>query len=83
MTTEINEINAHNRELKVVGCVNASGTVYPGAKILVRDEIDEIRSECKAVTFYFDNGFVKRKNMSRLKTQMKWKSQTDINKNPA
>ncbi len=61
MTTEINEINAHNRELKVVGCVNASGTVYPGAKILVRDEIDEIRSECKAVTFYFDNGFVKRK----------------------
>lgn len=61
MTAEINEINAHNRELKVVGCVNASGTVYPGAKILVRDEIDEVRSECKAVTFYFDSGFVKRK----------------------
>ncbi|MGN0729105.1 FapA family protein [Treponema sp.] len=61
MSAEINEINAHNRELKVVGCVNASGTVYPGAKILVRDEIDEVRSECKAVTFYFDSGFVKRK----------------------
>ncbi len=45
MTTEINEINAHNRELKVVGCVNASGTVYPGAKILVRDEIDEIQTD--------------------------------------
>ena len=60
MTAEINEINARYRELKVVGRVNASGTVYPGVKILVRDETDEVRSECKSVTFYYDNGFVKR-----------------------
>jgi hypothetical protein len=60
MMAEINEINERLRELKVVGCVNVSGTVYPGAKILVRDEMDEVRSECKAVTFYYEDGFVKR-----------------------
>lgn len=60
MTAEINEINAYLRDLKAVGCVNVSGTVYPGAKILVRDEVDEVRNEAKAVTFYYDNGFVKR-----------------------
>ncbi len=60
MTEEINEINVRLRELKVVGCVNASGTVYPGVKVIVRDEVDEVRSDCKAVSFYYDNGFVKR-----------------------
>lgn len=60
MTNEINEINERLRELKVVGCVNASGTVYPGVKIYVRDELDEVRTEAKAVTFFYDNGFVKR-----------------------
>lgn len=60
ITKEINEINQRLRELKVVGCVNASGTVYPGVKIYVRDELDEVRTEAKSVTFFYDNGFVKR-----------------------
>lgn len=60
MSDEINEINERLRELKVVGCVNASGTVYPGVKIYVRDELEEIRSEAKAVTFFYDSGFIKR-----------------------
>ncbi len=60
MTKEINEIQERLRELKVVGCVNASGTVYAGTKIVVRDEVDEIRSDCKTVTFFYDSGFVKR-----------------------
>ena len=60
MTEEINEIEARLRELKVVGKVNASGTVYAGTKIYVRDEKDEIKSDCKAVTFYYENHFVRR-----------------------
>ncbi|MCQ2247458.1 MAG: FapA family protein [Treponema sp.] len=60
MTAEMDDINSRLRELKVVGCVNASGSVYPGCKIYVRDELDEVRSETKGVTFYYDNGFVKR-----------------------
>lgn len=60
MTEEINEIQERLRELKVVGCVNASGTVYAGTKVYVRDEKDEVKSDCKAVTFFYDQGFVKR-----------------------
>ncbi len=60
MTAEMDDINSRLRELKTVGCVNASGSVYPGCKIYVRDELDEVRSETKGVTFYYDNGFVKR-----------------------
>ena len=60
MTTEINTIQQRLHELKVVGRVNASGTVYAGTKIYVRDERDEIKADCKAVSFFFENGFVRR-----------------------
>ena len=57
---EINSIQARLRELKVVGKVNASGTVYAGTKIFVRDEKDEVKSDVKACCFYYENGFVRR-----------------------
>ncbi len=60
MTEEITKIQAHLGELKIVGRVNASGTVYAGTKIFVRDEKDEVKSDCKAVCFYYENGFVRR-----------------------
>ncbi len=60
MTAEINQIQEHLRALKVVGRVNASGTVYAGTKIYVRDEKDEVKADCKAVSFYYENGFVRR-----------------------
>ena len=59
-STEINQIQERLRELKVVGRVNASGTVYPGVKVFVRDEKDEVKNEVKAVSFFYDNGFVRR-----------------------
>ena len=58
MTEEISQIETRLRDLKVVG--NASGTVYAGAKIFVRDEKDEVKTEVKSVTFYWENGFVRR-----------------------
>ena len=60
ITEEIQKIESHLRDLKVVGRVNASGTVYAGSKIFVRDEKDEVKNDCKAVCFYYDNGFVRR-----------------------
>ncbi|MBP5697104.1 MAG: FapA family protein [Treponema sp.] len=60
MTEEINDLEKRLRELKVVGKVNASGTVYAGSKIYVRDEKDEVKADCKSVTFYYENGFVRR-----------------------
>lgn len=60
MTKEIEEIERRLRELKVVGRVNASGTVYAGSKIYVRDEKDEVRSDVKSVAFFYENGMVRR-----------------------
>lgn len=60
MTKEIAQIQSRLRELKVVGKVNASGTVYAGVKIYVRDEKDEVKNDIKSVTFYYENGFVRR-----------------------
>lgn len=59
-TEEITQIQQRLAELKVVGKVNVSGTVYAGTKIFVRDEKDEVKSDCKAVCFYYENGFVRR-----------------------
>ncbi|MFA6936666.1 MAG: FapA family protein [Treponema sp.] len=60
MTKEIQEIQSHLRELKVVGKVNVSGTVYAGVKIYVRDEKDEVKNDVKGITFYYENGMVRR-----------------------
>ena len=60
MTEEISQIQQHLHELRIVGRVNASGSVYAGTKIFVRDEKDEVKNDCKAVSFYFENGFVRR-----------------------
>lgn len=59
-TKEIEEIQGRLAELRAVGKVCAQGTVYPGVKIFVRDEKDEVRQEVKSVTFYYEAGFVRR-----------------------
>ena len=59
-TAEIQGIQERLRELKVVGKVKAEGTVYAGVKIYVRDVLDEVRSNVKNVTFYYENSFVRR-----------------------
>ena len=57
---EIEKIQARLRELKNIGKVYAAGNVYSGVKIYVRDEKDEVRADTKAVTFFYENGFVRR-----------------------
>ena len=60
MSKEIQKIQERLRELKVVGKVKASGTVYAGVKVYVRDVVDEVRADVHGVTFYFENNFVRR-----------------------
>ena len=60
LNEEIAKIQARLRELKVVGKVSASGTVYADVKVYVRDEKDEVIADTKAVTFYYEDGFVRR-----------------------
>lgn len=57
---EIEKIQARLRELKNIGKVYASGNVYSGVKIFVRDEKDEVRADTKNVTFFYEDGFVRR-----------------------
>ncbi len=59
MSAEIQELQDHLRELKVVGTVSASGAVYPGVKINIRDVREDIRNETKAVTFFYEDGFIR------------------------
>lgn len=59
IAAEIQEIQDYLRELKVIGKVSASGTVYPGVKLYIRDVKEDIRTEIKSVTFYLENGFVR------------------------
>lgn len=60
MSSEINELQEHLRDLKAVGKVKVEGITYPGTKIFVRDVLDEIHSEVKNCTFYFEDSFAKR-----------------------
>ena len=57
---EIEKIQGRLRELKNIGKVYVSGTVYSGVKIYVRDEKDEVRADAKSVTFFYEGGFVRR-----------------------
>lgn len=59
IAAEIQEIQSYLSELKAIGKVSASGTVYPGVKIYIRDIKEEIRTEIKSVTFYLENEFVR------------------------
>ena len=57
---EIEKIQNHLNQIRNIGKVYAQGTVYSGVKIFVRDEKDEVRADVKGVTFYYEDGFVRR-----------------------
>ncbi|MBO7485199.1 MAG: DUF342 domain-containing protein [Spirochaetaceae bacterium] len=59
IASEIQEIQNYLHELKVIGKISASGTVYPGVKMYIRDVKEEVRVETKGVTYYLENGFVR------------------------
>lgn len=60
ISEEIDQILERLHELKVVGKVKAAGTVYSGVNVTIRDATDQVRSEVKSLTFYFEGGFVRR-----------------------
>jgi len=45
--------------IRVRGRVSASSKVYPGVKIIIRDAINDVRTEYRAVTFILENGLVR------------------------
>ncbi|MGL4983026.1 MAG: FapA family protein [Treponemataceae bacterium] len=59
LSTEIHEIQSYLKELKAVGKVSASGTIYPGVKIHIRDTREDIRMEMTHITFFLEEGFIR------------------------
>jgi uncharacterized protein (DUF342 family) len=45
--------------LQARGRVSASSRVYPGVRIVIKDAIEDVRSEYRAVTFVLEDGLVK------------------------
>ncbi|AEF81110.1 FapA family protein [Leadbettera azotonutricia] len=45
--------------IKVRGKVSASSKVYPGVKILIRDAMNDVRTEYRAVTFILEDNLVR------------------------
>jgi uncharacterized protein (DUF342 family) len=56
---EIQSAQDRLSNLQVWGRVSASSRVYPGVRILIKDAIEDIRSEYRAVTFVLEDGLVK------------------------
>jgi len=56
---DIQEIQIFLNSLKARGRVSASAKVYPGVKVMVRDVMEEVRTEYKAVTFVLENGLIR------------------------
>jgi uncharacterized protein (DUF342 family) len=60
---KINEDMARLQEflttLKTRGRVSASAKVYPGVKILIRDALNDVRTEYRAVTFILENNLIR------------------------
>jgi uncharacterized protein (DUF342 family) len=45
--------------LQARGRVSASSKVYPGVRVVIKDAIEDVRSEYRAVTFMLEDGLVK------------------------
>ncbi|MGL4986482.1 MAG: FapA family protein [Treponemataceae bacterium] len=59
VSKEIHEIQNYLKELKAIGKVSASGTIYPGVKIHIRDVREDIRIEMSNITFFLEDGFIR------------------------
>ncbi|WP_455383701.1 FapA family protein [Salinispira pacifica] len=56
---EIAGIHNYLNQLKFQGKISASGTVFPGVRISIKDAMLEVRNEFKGVTFVSEGGTVK------------------------
>jgi uncharacterized protein (DUF342 family) len=56
---EIKRIQDYLNTLKTKGRVSASVKVFAGVRIVIRDISEDVRSDCKATTFYLENGLIR------------------------
>ena len=56
---EMKQIQDYLNTLKNRGKVSASVKVFAGVKVAIRDITEDVRSDCKATTFYLENGLIR------------------------
>lgn len=59
MQSEVEKLKEYLNTIKTEGHISASGTVYQGVTINIKEHTEVVRSDCKATTFYLDNGLVR------------------------
>lgn len=71
MEIEILHIQEYMNTLKNKGKISASVKVFAGVKIVIRDISEEVRSDCKATTFFLENGLIRYGKYQGLDEDMK------------
>jgi uncharacterized protein (DUF342 family) len=66
IAAECKDITASLSATQIEGRVSASAVVYPGVKIAIRDAKTEVKTEVRAVTFYYRNGVINRGKYEEL-----------------
>lgn len=56
---ELKQIQDYLNTLKTRGRVSASVKVFAGVKIVIRDVTEDVRTDCKATSFYLENGLIR------------------------
>jgi uncharacterized protein (DUF342 family) len=59
LAKEIEAIQGYLNGLKVKGRISASGRVYPGVKLVIKDVREDVKNEQKAITFYLENQMIR------------------------
>lgn len=59
LRVEIERIQTYLATLKTDGRVSVSGNVYTGVRVIIKDIAEDVRVDCKATTFFLQNGLVR------------------------
>jgi hypothetical protein len=60
LAKEIESIQTYLSNLKTRGKVSVSGKAYPGVRIIIKDVVEELKTDQKGLTFYLDNMMIKK-----------------------
>ncbi|PIE97882.1 MAG: polymerase [Treponema sp.] len=56
---EVQKIKEHLETIKIEGKVSASGDVFAGVTINIKNFTEVVRTDCKATTFFLDKGIIR------------------------
>jgi uncharacterized protein (DUF342 family) len=59
LAKEVETLQAYLVGLKTKGRISASGRIYPGVKLVIKDVKEEIKNEQRAITFYLENMMIR------------------------